>query len=1114
MTERVTDAHVRLQALDPAQSFLVQAPAGSGKTELLTDRILALLATVNRPEEIVAITFTRKAAAEMHSRVLSKLRDGLAEDEPDQAHKHNSWLLARKALDRDREKGWNLLQYPARLSIRTIDAFCAHLVRAMPWLSTLGGMPAITDDASAHYQAAARATLDLAEVGNAVAHLIAHLDVDLRAAESLIARMLSTRDQWLPLYQSDTDAGLLEQHLRETIEEDLERLAGQMPPAWAAQLAPKLLPAITFLQAEGKAGGEQVLADWNGTAFSASFDDLPRWQALADLLLTHGGGLRKRVDKRQGFPPGSTTKDDFTEWLKANDGDHDWIALLDRVRAAPVSGYQPEQLDVLDTLLQVMRLAYAQLMLQFAQAGEVDFIEISMRADQALGQSDDPSELLLSLDASIRHMLVDEFQDTSEAQIRLLQKLTSGWEPGDGRTLFLVGDPMQSIYRFRKAEVGWFLRVQQEGLGPVALTPLQLTTNFRSQNAVVEWVNAVFHPLFPARPDVALGAIPYTASTAFHPQVEGQGVHWHPFWTPADADEAMRQSVRGQVQQTVVSLARQALERDADEPNPVAILVRARSHLQDVVRQLTVQGVPCRAVELVTLKSRPLVNDLVQLARALTHPGDRLAWLSVLRSPLCGLRLATLHTLFGIDRRAVPDVLASVQDAATLEQKIDDADERQRVRHAAAVLLDRGNVSGVLTFATWLERCWIRLGGARVYSSASDQADAQSVFRLVESLAPYGDLDPDALDVRLDRLYAAPDSVTGGVVEVMTIHKSKGMQFNTVILMGLHRASQGDDAPLLRVEQSEGRLLLGPIRPRASDTVDPVAQYLADREKLRAAHEMDRLLYVAATRAHDDLHLIAEFGLDEKGQVKEPAGQSLLARLWAHAPGRPCPPQEPLPAPEADIRPYLDNTGNSPASIAWRRLSLSALPQPVGAAVSPLSPTDWVWSGQHSVEAIVGTVAHAWLEHLGKLGVGAWTRLDDATRQGLIARQLIRAGLDEAEVDAATATVSDAIQATIDSERGRWLLEVARAYREWSLLDMSGRVSVIDLAISDDQGWLVVDYKTGVPNDGESAQSFTERMRSRYGEQMHRYRDHVAALDGRPVRAALYFPRADIWIEE
>src|SRR5690606_31094456 len=113
MTERrPSDFDARAQALRTDASFIIQAPAGSGKTELLTDRILALLAGVTRPEEILAITFTRKAAAEMHARVLRKLRAGLVVTEPASAHEKNSWKLARAALARNEQQGWDLLNHP------------------------------------------------------------------------------------------------------------------------------------------------------------------------------------------------------------------------------------------------------------------------------------------------------------------------------------------------------------------------------------------------------------------------------------------------------------------------------------------------------------------------------------------------------------------------------------------------------------------------------------------------------------------------------------------------------------------------------------------------------------------------------------------------------------------------------------------------------------------------------------------------------------------------------------------------------------------------------------------------------------------------------------------
>jgi len=144
MSERLADAEARETALDPARSFIVQAPAGSGKTELLTNRYLALLARVDHPEEVLAITFTRKAAAEMRNRIIRALADAATGVVPDETHKQRMVTLAREALARDAERGWNLLRQPQRLRISTIDALCAGLTRQMPVLSRTGGPARIT----------------------------------------------------------------------------------------------------------------------------------------------------------------------------------------------------------------------------------------------------------------------------------------------------------------------------------------------------------------------------------------------------------------------------------------------------------------------------------------------------------------------------------------------------------------------------------------------------------------------------------------------------------------------------------------------------------------------------------------------------------------------------------------------------------------------------------------------------------------------------------------------------------------------------------------------------------------------------------------------------------
>src|SRR5690606_32830729 len=179
-------------------------------------------------------------------------------------------------------------------------------------------------------------------------------------------------------------------------------------------------------------------------------------------------------------------------------GDAALCASLHAVRKLPEPRYDDGQWDVLQALFRLLPVAVAELRRLFRQHGVTDYVEVANAADRALGGAEDPGEMALLLDYGIRHLLVDEMQDTSLAQYRLLEKLVAGWQPGDGRTLFCVGDPMQSIYRFRDAEVGQFLLARTRGIGPVELESLVLTRNFRSSPALVHWFNEVFPRVFPA----------------------------------------------------------------------------------------------------------------------------------------------------------------------------------------------------------------------------------------------------------------------------------------------------------------------------------------------------------------------------------------------------------------------------------------------------------------------------------------------------------------------------------------------------------------------------------------------------------------------------------------
>ena len=250
------DRRAREAALDAARSFIVQAPAGSGKTELLIQRFLALLARVAVPEEVVAITFTVKAAGEMRARVLDALNASRAGRGPESEHERRTLDLAAAVLRADGERRWGLTDNPGRLRIQTIDSLCTSLSAQMPLLSRLGAVPKPTEDADELYREAARETLALLEEPGSsapVAALLRHLDNDTGRAEELLARLLARRDQWLRHHRRFDRTGLT-QCLINLVSDRLQQARAALPGGMVAEL----LFCARYASANLAAAGDRI----------------------------------------------------------------------------------------------------------------------------------------------------------------------------------------------------------------------------------------------------------------------------------------------------------------------------------------------------------------------------------------------------------------------------------------------------------------------------------------------------------------------------------------------------------------------------------------------------------------------------------------------------------------------------------------------------------------------------------------------------------------------------------------------------------------------------------------------------------------------------------------
>jgi ATP-dependent helicase/nuclease subunit A len=555
------------------------------------------------------------------------------------------------------------------------------------------------------------------------------------------------------------------------------------------------------------------------------------------------------------------------DWISAMARAPGLLEMLLSVRELPAAQLSIEDTAALHALTTLLKRAAAELLLEFAASGNVDYAHVAAAARQSLTEAGEPTDLALRFGAQLRHILVDEFQDTSYEQFELLRALTVGWEPGDGRTLFVVGDPMQSIYQFREAEVGLFLRARARGIGTVTLRPLQLRRNFRSRPALVHWVNECFGQLFPSHDDARLAAIRYLSS--FSARTEEAAGDTGATLHRCDASDASAEAQR------VVQIVSRA--RTINPHCSIALLVASRAHASAIVPALMQAGFALRGVDLEPLAERPVVRDLSALTRVLLHGADRSAWLALLRAPWCGMSLAECEHLGGDLEETTFASLQRLADSPAAPAAL-----RLRLARVCAALVpalegaERGE-------ALWLrvESSWLRLGGPACCEQERDLEDARS---FLDALAQHDDparLAGEGLQELIAGLHSSAAALEGAI-DIMTMHAAKGLEWDVVLLPGLGRRTMSDADPLLHWielpgEQAGSELLLAPIR--ASDKEQPaaLATYIKHLRRRRAALERVRQLYVAATRAREALHLLAAFEPNLQPAAQEPPSARLVA---------------------------------------------------------------------------------------------------------------------------------------------------------------------------------------------------------------------------------------------
>lgn len=1068
----VVDQDARAQALSTTESFIVQAPAGSGKTELLTQRFLALLAVVEAPEQIVALTFTRKAAQEMRERVLSALQQARANTPITSEHQAKTRVLAEAALVQDDKLHWQLLDSPSRLRMMTIDSLCQRLCHSIPVTERSIPFAKPADDPSLLYEAAIE---DFFEHGmNEVIYqpdfqrLLLHCNNHLSELKSLLLSIVSNRDEWQHVLFSlkDKTKAELERNLRYE-QTRLEEHMRHILPKTSWQMLISLVEAAAAMIGVDT-HTEHPLQHWQ--------HDITHLQALAQLLLTSDGKqLRKSLDHHVGLTAQlpnqervKTIKAESKALFEVLSTELAFVETLRTLRRLPEQiAFSDEEWALLQAVFNLLPVLLACLHIRFQESGSVDFNSLSEQAELALGSPDNPTDLSMYLDYQIQHLLIDEFQDTSEKQMRLLELLVANWSPFDAKTLFLVGDPMQSIYRFRQAEVGLFLQVKERGIGRISLRFLQLLSNFRSSATIVDWINRQFWDIFPKNDNMTLGAVSFAKASPTRPALDTHFIK--ATVCPSKRAEA----------QALALLCAELTERYPKDN--VAILVRSRTQLGETIRALRQAGLAFQGLDIDALASLEHIHDLYLLLKAFAYPEHRLHCLAFLRSPWVGLSLADLLVL---TKACEPQksLWPALRDAENLS--LSDSAKR-RLRFITPHMQNAFLGFGQERLSVQLRTLFDALQGKALYGDAFD-SDFEAFYALVDKQASrIMEQDLARFETALNALFAKRDDIC--LIQIMTIHRAKGLEFDTVILPGLSYDNHQIEKSLFRIQaldvDSQNRhFLIAPNSPLKTKS-SPLYDYLGYLDGQKDKFEQQRLLYVACTRAKKRLYL---FDSSEKGAKRGFRG------LLQNQPFEEMALDNPAVSPEADI---------ADTQTIWR-LPDAFYPES-GPLTEPPKPSFTRFINESSLGLVYGSICHRliqWLCHNPVSDIQAlpWYWVADILEaQGFIDQH-----------QAVEAQLKSELSYFFEDPRGRWIrAEQQSARSEWALskkTEFGVERYVLDRYFIDQGVHWVIDFKTGRQDANRHPQ---------YQKQVTHYASLIHQMHQAPVRCGLLYLGDRAWIE-
>ena len=1115
MIANVSDKHAREAALDTTKSFIVQAPAGSGKTELLIQRYLKLLSIVNQPEEIIAITFTNKAANEIKQRILDALSNAERKIIPKKKHEILTAQFATRALKRNKQKKWNLLLSNQRIKVMTLDSLCFEIVSMAPLSSNFGLNKSVKENHELMkiYKQSSISALNIffdsksyrkdAEI------ILNHLDANIDKYSDYMAQMLVMREQWSFLIGGGAgNDKMFSARLRKSLESNIQKTISiyidDLNDSFPEKAFKDLYPIFDYLSQEN----DLFMKILNGHKHNTmdNYHHVCYWRAIADLLITNSGSWRKRIDASIGIPPSEKNlKNQLTDIIRSLQSNEILNKKLFGLKSIPEPFYNDNQWEVLLSLLRLLPIVIAELKTVFTKNNICDYTEISDSANKSISDEDDPSDLSLIMDYKIKHILLDESQDTSQRQYQFIKNLINGWEQDDGRTLFFVGDPMQSIYRFRNARVSLFLSISKNGIGSLMPHNLVLTNNFRSGGILVENFNKIFSTIFPKKLNIHEGSVNYTKSFPMPDLLNEGSFEIHPLFNENHASEA----------EYVASLVANKID---ESKGSIALIVRSRLHLMDILKELRSKNIKYSALELDKLTDVPEIIELIAITRALANREDRAAWIAILRSPLVGLNWKEILSISSIDDYKD---MWSILEKNNLNNSLSPKSAESLDRFFRVM---RKNImgDGISSLRDRIERIWYALDGLVLTQDPSQLDNVKLFLNIIEDIEVGGTIeDPASLEVILDQYRVTSPKENNSQVNIMTIHRSKGLEFDHIIIPSLGRAIRPPEKTLinwLENPSKKNEIIMSPIGAGKNDKLH---NFIQNFIKESDSHEINRLLYVAFTRASESLDIVGNVNVNFKDGaplINTPSKSSLLYKLW------------PVISDAYKQKLARINTPSELTSVdgiyilpKLRRIVPKIDKQEIEKmpfcesykSLNPESNTDVIefsWAGENSKHA--GKIIHKWLQIFST--DKQVTPLDEIRDYKEINLNLARNNnVNEDQLENVLSKVDFTLNNAINDKKNHWIF-TGEGYSE---IPLSGLYKnqfysiVIDRINIDDEGnhWLI-DYKTGT-HEGAGIEDFIKEEIKRYRTQLEKYAEIYEAYSNRKPIVRLYYPNLSQLIE-